>query len=108
MSSADRFSERDFWTSRGRSGLDHRMGRNATAAAIGGQSNGAPGVCDGGQNHAKSWIANWINRRGGGGSVAILRQRIGQAGIMTVDLDLDLDLISIRFKVAWSAISTSH
>ena len=94
MSSADRFPERDFWTSRGRSGFDYRLGRHAAAAAVGGQSNSAPDVCGGGQNHGKSWIANWINGRGGGGSVAILRKRIGQAGIMTVDLDLDLDLDS--------------
>src|SRR2546423_15522337 len=95
MSSADRFPSRDFWTSRGRSGFDYRLGRHAAAAAVGGQSNSATDVCGGGEHHGKSWIANWINRRGRRGSVAILRQRIGRAGIMTLiriwifDLDFD-------------------
>ena len=91
MSSADRFPERNFWTSRSRSGIDYGLGRHAAAAAVGGQSNSAPDVCGGGKNNGKSWIANRVNRRGGGGSSSILRQPIGQAEIMTVDLDLDFD-----------------
>jgi len=56
---------------RRRSRLDYGLGRNTTASAAGGERNSTPNVCGGGENHSKSWVANWIDRHGRGRSSAM-------------------------------------